>query len=46
MTPQILVIVRESPVAERTESLLRTLLSQEPREALRIVVLTLREPRQ
>jgi hypothetical protein len=45
MTPQILVIVRESPVAERTESLLRTLLSQEPRDALRIVVLTLREPR-
>src|SRR4026208_554372 len=45
MTPQILVIVRESPVAERTESLLRTLLSQEPRSALRIVVLTVLEPR-
>jgi len=45
MAPQILVIVRESPVAERTEALLQTLLNQEPREALRIAVLTLREPR-
>ena len=44
MTPQVLVVVRESPVAERTESLLRTLRSQEPRDALRIVMLTLREP--
>jgi len=37
--------VRESPVAERTESLLQTLLNQESREALRISVLTLRERR-
>src|SRR4029453_12824113 len=45
MAQQILVVVRESPVAERTEALLQTLLNQEPREALRIVVLALREPR-
>jgi hypothetical protein len=45
MAPQILVIVRESPVAERTEALMRTLVSQEPREALKIAVLTLRQTR-
>ena len=42
-TPQILVIVRESPVAERTEALMRTLVSQAPQATLRIVVLTLRQ---